>query len=338
MICRAIIICIGGDNSDPLDLLREREMLKKTLTAAMFASIALAPVAAQAEYPEKPVEFVVPWPPGDLEDVLTRMIAEDFQKEYGVPAAVVNKPGGGGGPFPGAVEVAGAKPDGYTIGSFIVAVPVVGPQIGIPELNPNPFEPLGAFLTYPFVIVAGKNAPYDDVDGLAAYAKENDVALGHFGAPLIPTQVTMALASEKGFSFGSDAAFDMLDCNSLASGDVDVMNTTLQLVLPCIDDIKVLASIGGERISLTPDAPTVSEISSKLDIALWNGLFVPKDTPADVRAKIIAVAEKTMMSERAQKLASETGALVYWQNADDTQALIEKNISTLGDIGNMLSE
>ncbi|WP_027258679.1 tripartite tricarboxylate transporter substrate binding protein [Leisingera aquimarina] len=313
-------------------------MLKRTLTAAILASMTLAPVAAQAEYPEKPVEFVVPWPPGDLEDVLTRMIAEDFQKEYGVPAAVVNKPGGGGGPFPGAVEVAGAKPDGYTIGSFIVAVPVVGPQIGIPELNPNPFEPLGAFLTYPFVIVAGKNAPYDDVDGLAAYAKENDVALGHFGAPLIPTQVTMALASEKGFSFGSDAAFDMLDCNSLASGDVDVMNTTLQLVLPCIDDIKVLASIGGERISLTPDAPTVSEISSNLDIALWNGLFVPKDTPADVRAKIIAVAEKTMMSERAQKLASETGALVYWQNADDTQALIAKNISTLGEIGSMLSE
>ncbi|MBU2983161.1 tripartite tricarboxylate transporter substrate binding protein [Lentibacter algarum] len=313
-------------------------MLKKTLTVAVLASMSLAPLAAHAEYPEKPVEFVVPWPPGDLEDVLTRMIAEDFQKEYGVPAAVVNKPGGGGGPFPGAVEVAGAKPDGYTIGSFIVAVPVVGPQIGIPELNPNPFEPLGAFLTYPFVIVAGKNAPYDDVDGLAAYAKENDVALGHFGAPLIPTKVTMALASEKGFSFGSDAAFDMLDCNSLASGDVDVMNTTLQLVLPCIDDIKVLASIGGERISLTPDAPTVAEIAPTLDIALWNGLFVPKDTPADVRAKIIAVAEKTMMSERAQKLAKETGALVYWQNADDTQALIASDTATLSEIGSMLSE
>jgi hypothetical protein len=46
------------------------------------------------------VNFIVPWPPGDLEDVLTRMIAEDFQEEYGVAAAVVNKPGGGGGPVP----------------------------------------------------------------------------------------------------------------------------------------------------------------------------------------------------------------------------------------------
>lgn len=50
---------------------------------------------AVAEYPGKPVSFIVPWPPGDLEDVLTRMIAGDFQAAYGVPAAVVNKPGGG---------------------------------------------------------------------------------------------------------------------------------------------------------------------------------------------------------------------------------------------------
>jgi len=123
-------------------------------TAAM-AAVALAGGPAIAEYPEKPVEFIVPWPPGDLEDVLTRMIAEDFQAKYGVPAAVVNKPGGSGGPFPGAVEVANAQADGYSIGSFVIGVPVVGPNIGIPELSPNPFEPLGIFLTYPFVIVAG---------------------------------------------------------------------------------------------------------------------------------------------------------------------------------------
>ena len=96
-------------------------------------SVAMATLGgmAAAEYPEKPVSFVVPFPPGDLEDVLTRMIAEDFQTEYGVSAAVVNKPGGGGGPFPGAIEVANAPADGYTIGSFVIGVPVVGHQIGI---------------------------------------------------------------------------------------------------------------------------------------------------------------------------------------------------------------
>ncbi len=305
-------------------------------TSAMVGAMAATP--SFAEYPEKPVEFIVPWPPGDLEDVLTRMIAEDFQKEYGVPAAVVNKPGGGGGPFPGAVDVANAPADGYTIGSFIIAIPVVGPQIGIPELNPDPFVPLGNFLTYPFVIAAGKDAPYDDMAGLAEHAKSNDVALGHFGAPLVPTQVTFAVAKELGFSFASDAAFDALDCNTLASGDVDVINTTLQLILPCLADVKVLASIGNQRIPLTPNAPTVAELAPSLNVALWNGLFVHKDTPQDVRDKIIAVASKTAMSERAQKLASETGAAVYWQPASEVEAQIKVDIETLAGIEKLLAK
>ena len=105
------------------------------------AALVLSAGMAFAEYPEKPVSFIVPWPPGDLEDVLTRMIAEDFSAEYGVSAAVVNKPGGGGGPFPGAIEVANAPADGYTVGSFVIGVPVVGHQIGIDDLTPEKFDP-----------------------------------------------------------------------------------------------------------------------------------------------------------------------------------------------------
>ncbi|MEO9821322.1 MAG: tripartite tricarboxylate transporter substrate binding protein [Paracoccaceae bacterium] len=310
---------------------------RKAASAMALAMVAVAG-GAQAEYPEKPVEFVVPWPPGDLEDVLTRMIAEDFSEAYGVPTAVVNKPGGGGGPFPGAIEVANAPADGYTIGSFIIAIPVVGPQIGIPELNPDPFVPLGNFLTYPFVIATGGNAPYDDMAGLAAHAKDNDVVLGHFGAPLTPTQVTLGLAAELGFSYASDAAFDALDCNTLASGDVDVINTTLQLILPCIDDVKVLASIGSERISLTPDTPTVAELAPDLNVSLWNGLFVHADTPKDIQEKISAVAEKTMASERAQTLAAETGALVYWQPAAEVVTQIENDIETMSRISDILGQ
>ncbi|MFY0309022.1 tripartite tricarboxylate transporter substrate binding protein [Leisingera sp. D0M16] len=315
-------------------------MKLKTLMkgAAAAAALGLSAVAAQAEYPEKPVNFIVPWPPGDLEDVLTRMIAEDFQNEYGVAAAVVNKPGGGGGPFPGAIEVANAPADGYTIGSFVIGVPVMGHQIDIPPLTPAKFDPLGIFLTYPFVIAASGDAPYSSMEELAAYAKENDVALGHFGDVLTPTQVTKAYAKNAGFEWGSDAAFDALDCNTLASGDADVINTTLQLVLPCLDQIKVLVSITDERIPLAPDAPTIGELDESLNIALWNGLFVTKDTPQDVRDKIIAVAEKTVMSERAQNVAKETGALVYWQGADDSAARVANDIDTMARIGGLLSE
>ena len=136
----------------------------KLVTAALLATLG---TAAVAEYPDKPVSFVIPFPPGDLEDVLTRMIAEDFQNEYGVAAAVVNRPSDGG-PFPGAAEVAMAPADGYTIGSFVVGVPVVGPNVGIPALNPDPFDPLGIFLTYPFVIATSADAPYSSLEELAA--------------------------------------------------------------------------------------------------------------------------------------------------------------------------
>ncbi|ANT62717.1 transporter [Salipiger sp. CCB-MM3] len=305
---------------------------------ALTGVLAALPVAALAEYPEKPVEFVIPFPPGDLEDILTRMIADEFQTEYGVAAAVVNKPGGGGGPFPGAVEVAGAAADGYTIGSFVSDVPLSGPEIGIPQLSPNPFEPIGIFVTYPFVIATSGDAPYSSLDELADYAKDNDVALGHFGSMLTPTQITFAVAQAKGFDFAYESAFDALDCNTLASGDVDVMNTTLQQVFPCLEDIKVLASIGSERIPLTPDTPTVGEVVPELNLALWNGLFVKSDVPQEARDKIAAVAEKVMASEAAKKLAADTGALIYWQNAEESQAQLEADMAARAKIAELLDE
>lgn len=308
-----------------------------TAIASVVASVGVVgPVAA--EYPEKPVNFIVPWPPGDLEDVITRMIAEDFQAKYEVPAAVVNKPGGGGGPFPGAIEVANAPADGYTIGSFVIGVPVIGHKIDIPELTPEKFDPLGIFVTYPFVLAAAGNAPFSNAEEMVEHARSNELALGHFGAPLIPTKLTLAYAKTAGFEWGSEAAFDNLDCNTLASGDADVINTTLQLILPCLNDVTVIAAATDERIPLLPDVPTMGELDDKLSMSLWNGLFVTKDTPADVREKIIAVAQETVASERAQKLAADTGAAIYWMGADDSAARIVSDGDKLGAINGMLAE
>ena len=218
----------------------------------------------------------------------------------------------------------------------MIGVPVVGHQIGIDDLTPERFDPLGIFLTYPFVIAAAGDAPYSSMQELAEYANSNDVALGHFGDPLTPTQVTKAFAKNEGFEWGSDAAFDALNCNTLASGDADVINTTLQLILPCLDSVKVLTSITDARIPLVPDAPAIGELDPALNIALWNGLFVRKETPQDVRDKIIAVAKETVMSDRAQAVAKETGALVYWQGADDSAARVANDIATMDRIGALL--
>lgn len=307
------------------------------LRAMSALAIAAVPVAAQADYPEKPVNFVIPFPPGDLEDVLTRLIAEAFQETYGVAAAVINRPSESG-PFPGAASVASAPPDGYTIGSFVVDVPVVGPELDIPGLDPFPFEPLGIFLTYPFVIATSVDAPYQTMKELAQHSGTEPQVLGHFGAYLLPTQATFAAAKALGFEWGAEASAGALDCNSLASGDFDVINTTIQLILPCLDQVRILATITEEPIGLVPDVPTLASITPELDISLWNGLFVHKDTPADVREKIVAVARETMASERAQQLSAETGALVYWMEADAAAARIASDIAVTGTINTLIGQ
>lgn len=313
-------------------------MKKELLAITVLASTAMMlPTVTLAEYPEKPVSFVVPFPPGYLEDILTRVIAEEFEETYGVPAAVINKPGGGGGPFPGAAEVAAAPADGYTIGSFVIDVPVAGPFVGIPALDPNPFEPVGIFLTYPFVIATSASQPYSSAEELAAYAKENNVVLGHFGEPLVPTQVAFGLAKEMGFEFSSNAAFDDLNCNSLASGDVDVITTDIAALFPCIDDVNIIATIGTDRLVKAPDVPTVGELFPELNVSLWNGLFVHKDTPQDIRDKISAVAEKAMSSEAAQKISRDTSAVIYWTPAAESQSQIEADMETLGGIEALLA-
>ncbi|MED5305638.1 MAG: tripartite tricarboxylate transporter substrate-binding protein, partial [Pseudomonadota bacterium] len=283
----------------------------------MFSLIVTNPV--RADYPTGPVQFIVPWPPGDFEDILTRMIAKNMQEATGVSASVVNRPGGGDGPFPGALEVLEAPSDGSVVGSFVIGVPVVGPKIDI-GIAEDSFVPVGIFLTYPFVLAASGDAPYSNMAELAAHAKGNDVVLGHFGAGLTPTQASFAAAAKMGFSFADDSAFDMLDCNTLSSGDADVINTTLALIEPCLGEINVLANIGSEPIGKLPGVQTLAAQAGINDLELWNGLFVTKGTPQDVIDKLAEIGEATMASDEAKQLMKETGARVYWQGMAESMA------------------
>lgn len=296
------------------------------LVAAMGVS-SLAIVPAYADYPEKPVQFVVPWPPGDLEDVLTRLIAEEFQTMYDAPAAVVNRPGGGA--VVGATEVANAPADGYTVGSFVVGVPTVKTLGENAPFKRDTFEVVGIFLTYPFLIASKKDAPYKNVKELAEYSKSNPVRLGHFGYGLEPTLLSVFALQELGGKFSAEAAFDMVDCATLSNGDADVINTTAQLVLPCLKDLNVIATITSERTSVTPDVATLGEQVPDASASLWNGLFVPKGTPQDVKDKLAAAAVKMVESEKAKEVAKTTGALVYWLPAAEAQKVIDADYEKL---------
>lgn len=307
--------------------------MRKLLMSAAFAVMAASP--AMADYPTGPVQFIVPFPPGDFEDITTRMIAAKLSEVTGVAASVVNRPGGGDGPFPGALEVLDAPADGSVIGSFVIGVPVVGPEIGI-GIEKDSFTPIGVYLTYPFVLAASGDAPYSNMSELAAYAKENDVVLGHFGAGLTPTQASFAGAALMDFEFADDAAFDLLDCNTLSAGDADVINTTLALIEPCLDEINILANIGQERIGKLPDVPTLAEQSGVSDIELWNGLFVKKGTPQEVIDVIADVAQQVIASEESQSLMAETGVRLYWDDTEASIARIEADRAAMVKIGETL--
>ena len=311
--------------------------MKRILAAVMlciFSLIVTNPV--RADYPTGPVQFIVPWPPGDFEDILTRMIAKNMQEATGVSASVVNRPGGGDGPFPGALEVLEAPSDGSVVGSFVIGVPVVGPKIDI-GIAEDSFVPVGIFLTYPFVLAASGDAPYSNMAELAAHAKGNDVVLGHFGAGLTPTQASFAAAAKMGFSFADDSAFDMLDCNTLSSGDADVINTTLALIEPCLGEINVLANIGSEPIGKLPGVQTLAAQADINDLELWNGLFVTKGTPQDVIDKLAEIGEATMASDEAQQLMKETGARVYWQGMAESMARIDEDRRKAAEIAAMIN-
>ncbi|NRB04631.1 MAG: tripartite tricarboxylate transporter substrate binding protein, partial [Rhodobacteraceae bacterium] len=271
--------------------------MKKIATiAALAATTALASgLPAAADYPDSPVQFIVPWPPGDFEDILTRMIAAKMQEKTGVAASVVNRPGGGDGPFPGALEVLDGPTDGSVVGSFVIGVPVVGPYIDI-GIEEDSFTPVGIFLTYPFVLAASGDAPYSNMAELAAYAQDNDVVLGHFGAGLTPTKVSFAAAAKMGFEFADDSAFDLLDCNTLSAGDADVINTTLALIEPCLGDLNILGNIGSEPIAKLEGVQTIAAQSGVNDLELWNGLFVKKGTSQEVIDTIAEIAQEAMAS------------------------------------------
>jgi tripartite-type tricarboxylate transporter receptor subunit TctC len=299
-------------------------LLASTALAAVLAVSPLA-VPASAEWPERPVTFVVPWPPGDLEDQLTRLIADALTEATGKPGKVVNRPGGGA--VEGATFVAQSSPDGYVVGSFVIDVVTMHIIKQAAPYDRSTFEPVGIFLTYPFALVARKDAPYGTLRELAEHAKSNPVSLGHFGYDLVPTMATFKAAQELGFAFAADAPAEALDCATLSSGTVDVMNTTMALVLPCLDDIKVLAAYTDAPLSLFPDAPLLRDQVAGLDITLWNGLFVPKGTPQAVKERLAAIASEVMVGEKARAIAEQTGASVYWMGEAEARARIDADFA-----------
>ncbi len=301
-----------------------KKIKKLLVAAAMVTAPLMTTTVSAADYPNRPVKFVVPWPPGDVEDILTRLIAEEMSRETGKPATVLNKPGGGG--VIGASSVARARADGLTIGSFVADLVTTQLVSGNAPYDRDTFEPVGIFLDYPFVIAAKADAPYDNLQELADYSQKNKVSLGHFGYQALPTAITFKAAESAGIKFASDAPFDTNDCSTLTNGDADVINTTTQLILSCIKsgEVKLLTSITNERLSITPHVPTLQE-ETGIAQTTWNGLFVKKGTSQEIKDKIASIAQKALKSDKVQQLMENTGASVFWIPEKSAKSIIKND-------------
>ncbi|ENM5746120.1 tripartite tricarboxylate transporter substrate binding protein [Vibrio mimicus] len=304
-------------------------MMKRTklITAIALASIVAPMASIAADYPNRPVKYVVPWPPGDLEDVLTRLIAEEMSKETGKPATVVNKPGGAG--IIGAAEVSRARPDGLTIGSFVADILTTHILSGNAPFDQTTFEPVGIFLDYPFVIAAKADAPYNNLKELADYSQNNNVSLAHFGYQALPTAITFKAADQIGLKFSSNAPFDAINCSTLANGDADVINTVTQTILSCLKsgEVKIIASITHDRLSISPNVATLKE-QTGIAQTTWNGLFVKKGTPDNIKQVIADIAQKALQTDKVTALSESTGANVFWIGSKDAQKIIDNDFTS----------
>ena len=298
-------------------------------------SIALAVVTATApafaEYPERPIEFVVPWPPGDIEDTLTRMIADAVRDETGVPTRTVNIAGGGG--LVGATHVFSQPADGYTIGVFTANIISVHIMRGNAKYDRAEFEPLAGVIGYGQVLAAREDAPYKDLAELAEYAKSNDVTLGVVGLNAPPSLQVRKMAETLGFEFASIAGYDEASCLLLFNGEVDVLlgGATMR---PCMvsGEAKGLVALTTARIPIYEDVPTLEEQVPGFATPGWAGIFVRKDTPQEARDVISRIAKEVVESDEAQELAARTGSVVKWTPADEAAAYADVFYGRISDL------
>lgn len=272
-----------------------RTLIKMTpaLVASALCAVAIGPVAAQSSaWPSKQVRIVVPFPAGGTTDVVARILGQRLQEAWGQTVIVENKTGAGGNI--GAVEVAKAANDGYTLLMASGSIVTVNPHIyaKMPFDAAKDFTPITNVAQGPMVIVVGPNVAAKNITELIALAKAKPGVL-NFGSAGIGSQVHMA-----GENFLYTAGIDVkhvpykgesLALADVAGGSVEMVPGNLAAMLPFIKagKVKALGVTSGERSPAAPDIPTVGEsgLPGFVNVG-WFGLLAPAGTPKEVIDKV----------------------------------------------------
>ncbi len=286
---------------------------RQSMMVSLFV-IAAVVSRANAAYPEKPIEIVVPWPPGTSTDAAARAVAQAMSKRLGVPMPVVNKPGAQG--VVGTAELARGRADGYTVGVTNIG-PVVAQVIGgnAPYKSAD-LEPVGLFMAAPFLIVARGDAPFRTYKELADHAKNKEVRFGNFGPGAVPTNSVIALARKHGWQYRS-VTFPNLGLPQLQSGDAEIITVEYSAIASALKggQARAIAQIQPSRHSALPDVPTVRELGLDVDVSLWGGLFVPRGTPVDIVQRLGQALREALADPAVREFSSKSGIAMDYVDA-----------------------
>ena len=254
---------------------------------SMLGVVSTGSALAQANYPDKPVRFVVPYPPGGGTDVIARIVQDRFQALLGQPIIIDNKGGAGGSV--GSELAARAAPDGYTV-LFTLSSHTINPAI-YPKLSFDTikdFESIGTVASLPQILVANPMVPASTVAELVALAKAKPELLayasvgngspGHLAGELfkLRTGTQMTHIPYRG---GGPAVTDVI------SGQVPLLWVSIPAAAQFVKTgkLKALAVSTLKRSAAFPDVPTVQETGvPDFEVDSWYAMFVPARTPQPV--------------------------------------------------------
>lgn len=248
--------------------------------------------SAAAQYPERPVTVVVPYPPGGGVDILIRAAAAELSKKWGQPVVVDNK--GGAGTLIGADAVSRAEPDGYTLLATLDQT-VVANRVIYKKLPYDPdtsFTPITMLAESPHYLVAKEALPADDLKDFVALAKKEKGTLnyGSYGEGSWPQFVYATLNENYGLDVlhvPYKGVAQMM--TALVGGQVDVGTGSASVVGEMVraGRIKPLAIASSDRSEYFPDVPTTKELGfPEIQASVWYGLFAPAGTPDEVIQKL----------------------------------------------------
>ncbi len=256
------------------------------ITALCFAPL---PALAQADYPNKPITLVVPFPPGGVTDIAGREVARNLTKYLNQAVVVENKAGAGGNI--GTQYLATSKPDGYTLGLLTVSAMSIAPHV-TKNLGFNPsqdFTPITNVIITEGAIVANAATPFSTVKEFVAYAKANPgkVSYASVGNGSIPHLTAEMFAQRAGISLlhvpykGTGPALQDLLANQINLSFESSVGTSFNNVTA--GRLKVLAITGAKRSAVVPDVPTVAESGFPgFSAQGWFGLFGPANLPPKI--------------------------------------------------------